>query len=145
LSTDAFEESQRLRPADAISDETRVVLELDQRANGERTKDSVCLAAVEAELCEIRLQLFNVIATQMWGCEIQEPRSKEPRRFDEELPRGLCADAVGGETTGRLECNDGISRGVAVEAQLDRVGIEEVQCLQALLNATDRFAALAAG
>ena len=121
------------------------MLELDQRANGERTKDSVCFAAVEAELCEIRLQLLHVVTTQMWGCEIQEPRSKEPRRFDEELPRRLSADAVCGQPSGQLECNDGISRGVAIEAQLDRVGIEEVQCLQALLSAPDRFAALAAG
>ena len=44
-----------------------------------------------------------------------------------------------------MECDDGIGRGVAVEAQLDRVGIKKVQCLQASLNATDRFAALAAG
>ena len=121
------------------------MLELDQRANGEWAKDSVCFAAVKAELCEIRLQLLHVVATQMRGREIEEPRSKEPRRFDEELPRRLCADSVCGETTGRLERDDGISRGVTVEAQLDRVGIEEVQCLQALLNATDRFAALAAG
>jgi hypothetical protein len=145
LSTDAFEEAQRLRPADPISDETRVVLELDQRANGERAKDSVCLAAVEAELREIRLQLLHVVTTQVWGCEIQEPRSKEPRRFDEELPRRLCADSVGGEPAGQLECDDGIGRGVAVEAQLDRVGIKKVQSLQASLNATDHFAALAAG
>ena len=145
LSTDAFEESQRLRPTDPISDETRVVLELDQRANGHWTKDSVCLTAIEAKLRKIRLQLLHVVTTQVWRCEIQEPRSKEPRRFDEELPRRLSADAVCGQPSGQLECNDGISRGVAIEAQLDRVGIEEVQCLQALLSAPDRFAALAAG
>ena len=73
MSTDAFEEAQRLRPADPISDETRVVLELDQRANGERAKDSVCFTAVEAEFCEVRLQLLHVVTTQMRGCEIQEP------------------------------------------------------------------------
>ena len=105
------------------------MLELHQCTHGERTKDAICLAAVEAELCEIRLQLFYVIAAQMGRGEIEEAGAEQPRRLDEQLPCRLRADAIRGESATRLERDEGIGGRIAEEAQLDRLSVEQVQRL----------------
>ena len=121
------------------------MLELHQCTHGERTEDAICLATVEAEFCEIRLQLFHVITAQMGRGEIEESRAEQPRRLDEQLPRGLRADAISGESATRLKRDQCICGRIAEETQLDRLSVEQVQRLQTALNTTNRLAALTAG
>lgn len=120
-------------------------MELHQRTHGEWTEDAVGFAAVETKLCEIRLQLFHIVPTQMGRGEIEESRAEQPRRLDEQLPRGLRADAISGESATRLKRDQCIGGRIAEETQLDRLSVEQVQRLQAALNTTNRLAALTAG
>jgi hypothetical protein len=55
-----------LNATDAIGLQTVILLKVGETLCGQRTKNTVCFSAVEAQTCEPYLELFDIVTAQVW-------------------------------------------------------------------------------
>ena len=91
LAANSLQCAECLNATNAIGLQTIVLLKVGETLRGQRTENAICFSAVETETCESHLELFDIVAAQVWRRQIQEPRSECPRGFDQCLPCGVIA------------------------------------------------------
>jgi hypothetical protein len=114
--------SDRVGAADPIGCGAAVRLELFEGPGGAGPEDPVDPPAVEAESAEPRLQLGDIVATQVRRRQEQQPITKVPTGLDERGPRLLVALSVAAQTTIGLKGPNRIFRGTTKSRRLGAGG-----------------------
>jgi hypothetical protein len=113
LPTNAIESLQRFLATYTVGNKPVVELKITQCSNRFWPQDSVYAAAMKTKLCQCGLQQFNIISTQLGRGEIQQTRTKQPRRFNEQCPGVGVAHSICRQPTQLLKTRKGFCRCIA--------------------------------
>jgi hypothetical protein len=144
LPTNAIESLQRFLATYTVGNKPVVELKITQRGNRFWPQDSVNAAAMKTKLCQCVLQQFNIISTQLRRGEIQQSRTKQPRRLNEQCPCVGVAHSVGRQPTQLLKLRKGFSRCITKITKINLGYIKKSSSTQPTLYSNNNFGALSA-
>lgn len=135
------ESSNRVRPDDAIGDQSDLLLETLYRLLGCDAEDPVDLSGVEPERTEAKLQVGDVVPAEHRRSQVEKTVTQCQARLDQRFPGHGIADTGGVELPAQLERDHCLMGGVAEGKAL--VETAESGVRQSTLEVTDDCAGVA--